>query len=101
MRGFRHVAMFTWTDEATEEQKRAVADRLAELPGRIPQIRAFDIGSDAGVSTGNHDFVLVADFADRDAYLAYRDDPAHRAVLTECITPILAGRAAVQCELAG
>lgn len=101
MRGFRHVVMFSWTDEATDEQKRAVAERLSALPGRIPQISGFDLGTDAGVNPGNHDFVVVADFADRDAYLVYRDDPAHQAVVEECVKPILASRAAIQYDLTG
>jgi hypothetical protein len=39
---------------------------------------------------------VVADFASIDAYLAYRDHPAHQAVLADRIRPILAARAAVQ-----
>lgn len=99
MRGFRHVVMFTWTAEATQEQKQAVAERLSELPGRIPQIRRYDLGTDAGINPGNHEFVVVADFAGREDYLVYRDDPAHQAVIEECIRPIVASRAAVQYEL--
>lgn len=101
MRGFRHVVMFTWTDEASDEQKQRVAERLAALPGLIPELRAYDFGPDAGMNPGNKDFVVVADFADREAYLTYRDHPDHRAAIDECITPILASRAAVQYELGG
>lgn len=101
MRGFRHVVMFSWTGEATDEQKRTVVERLSVLPDRIPQIKGFDMGTDAGLNPGNHEFVVVADFADRDAYLTYRDDPVHRAVVDECIKPILASRAAIQYDLPG
>lgn len=52
-----------------------------------------------GINEGNHDFVVVADFADRDGYLVYRDHPVHRTVSKESITPIVADRAAVQYEL--
>ena len=31
-------------------------------------------------------------------YLAYRDDPTHRAIIAEHIQPIIATRAAVQFE---
>lgn len=98
MAGFRHVVLFRWTAEATEEQKRTLVERLRELPGRIPEIEAYAIGEDAGVNPGNFDFAVVGDFADRDAYVAYRDHPAHRAVIEECLRPILAERAAVQYE---
>lgn len=98
MSGFRHVVMFVWSEGTTTGQQDEVAARLGALPGVIPEIRAY-AGADAGVNPGNHDFVVVADFADRDGYLAYRDHPAHRAVIDECITPIVAERAAVQYAL--
>jgi hypothetical protein len=95
---FRHVVLFRWTDEATEEQKKAVAERLAGLPGAIPEIKAYHFGVDAGINEGNHDFVVVADFADRASYLTYRDHPVHRAAVDESIMPIMATRAAAQYE---
>ncbi|SDI01528.1 Stress responsive A/B Barrel Domain [Sinosporangium album] len=93
---FRHVVLFTWSADATDEQKAAVPRRLAELPGIIPQIRSYVLGPDAGVSTDTCDFAVVADFDSAEDFLAYRDHPAHQAVIAESIKPILAGRAAVQ-----
>ncbi|NUW32280.1 Dabb family protein [Nonomuraea sp. SMC257] len=95
----RHVALFTWTDDATDEQKAAVATALGTLPAAIPQIRAYTFGPDAGINQGNHDFAVVADFDDLDDYLVYRDDAGHQAVIAEYIKPILASRAAVQLSL--
>ena len=94
----RHVVLFTWTPEATQDQRRAVAAELRKLPGLIPELRGYDVGPDAGINQGNHDFAVVADFADRAGYLAYRDHPAHRAVIDQHITPIVSARAAVQYE---
>lgn len=95
---FRHVVLFRWTEDATDERLAALVRRLKDLPGQIPEVRAYAIGADAGVNPGNYDFAVAADFADRDGYVAYRDHPAHRAVVEECIRPILAERAAVQYE---
>jgi hypothetical protein len=99
MAGIRHVVVFRWHPDATEEQKRTLKDRLTELPGRIPEIDAYAVGGDAGINPGNFDFAVVADFADREAYAVYRDHPVHRAVIDECVKPIVAERAAVQYEL--
>jgi hypothetical protein len=93
---FRHVVLFRWTEDATEEQKTILEDRLATLPGTIPEIAEYQFGVDAGINDGNYDFVVVADFADRASYLTYRDHPAHRAAVDECIKPIMAARAAAQ-----
>ncbi len=96
MAGFRHAVLFRWREDATEQRKKTLEERLRELPGLIPEIEAYDIGADAGVNAGNFDYAVVADFADRDAYLVYRDHPAHTAVINECLKPILADRAAIQ-----
>ncbi|MEO3873822.1 Dabb family protein [Nonomuraea sp. B12E4] len=95
----RHIVMFTWKEEATAEQKEAVASELGKLQGVIPQIRALTLGGDAGINQGNHDFALVADFDDVEGYLAYRDHPRHQAVIAERIRPILAARAAAQLKV--
>ncbi|GHE37686.1 stress protein [Streptosporangium violaceochromogenes] len=93
---FRHVVLFTWAEEATDEQRDAVATELRALPGIIPEIRAYAVGPDAKVNPGNHEFAVVADFDGVEDYLTYRDHPAHQAVITRFIKPILASRAAVQ-----
>ncbi|MFC5181050.1 Dabb family protein [Actinomadura harenae] len=98
MTGFRHVVLFTWIEGTTTAQVEEVAARLSDLPGVVPEIRAYSLGSDAGVNPGSADFAIVADFDDRDAYLAYRDNPEHRAVV-DGMKPLIASRTAVQYEL--
>ena len=44
---------------------------------------------------------MVAEFADANAYEAYRDHPAHRSLIRELVEPITAQRASVQFELPG
>ncbi|GAA2091558.1 Dabb family protein [Actinomadura alba] len=94
----RHVVLFTWAEGTTGEQLERLTTRLAELPGLIPEIESFDFGSDAEINEGNHDFGIVAEFADRDSFVVYRDHPAHQAVIKECIAPIRDQRAALQFE---
>ena len=96
---FRHVVMMRWAPDATGAQKAAVRAGLEDLPGRIPEIRSYSLGTDARVNEGNFDFVVVADFDDVEGYLVYRDHPAHVAVITHHIRPILAERSAVQHEI--
>ena len=93
---FRHVVLLRWKPEATPEQRAAVETGLATLPGVIPEIRSYTIGTDAHVNEGNYDLVVVADFDDVDGYLVYRDNADHRAVIRDTIAPILAERAAIQ-----
>jgi len=97
--GFRHVVLFQWREGTTAEQVRTLEERLNELPGVIPELRAYAVGGDVGLSPGNVDFGVVADFADREAYLVYRDHPTHREVIEECVKPIVAERHAIQYTL--
>jgi hypothetical protein len=97
-RMIRHVVLFRWTEEATEEQKQRVAAEIARLPSFVPSLRAFHIGSDLGINPGNFDFAVAADFDDADGYLAYRDHPEHRAMISQFILPVAAHRVAVQYE---
>jgi hypothetical protein len=92
----RHVALFSWTAEATDEQKQRVATELRKLPPLMSGLRAYHAGPDAGLSPGNFEFGVVADFDDEDSYRAYRDHPAHRAVIEEFIAPIRRDRGALQ-----
>lgn len=96
----RHVVGLTWTVDATDADVAAVRAALAELPGQIPEIRGYTFGTDLGLVDGNADFAIVADFDDVDGWRRYQRHPAHQAVLTDRIRPILAARAAVQLEFA-
>ena len=96
---FHHVVVFTWRDGTTEEQVAAVAAELAKLPEEIPAIRRYEFGPDAGLDPANADFAVAAAFADAGGYLAYRDHPAHRKVVEDYISPVVASRSRVQFEV--
>lgn len=96
----RHIVLFTWKPDTTDEAKAKVGSELSLLSKTMPGIRAYHFGADAGlVAAGNADFALTADFDDADAYLAYRNHPAHLEVLEKTIKPILQLRVAVQLEI--
>ena len=54
------------------------------------------MADDAGLSDGNADTVLIADFPDVEAFYRYAQDPVHLAVIAEHVRPYLAARSAVQ-----
>ena len=91
--------VFRWKPEATEEQRQRVSTELARLPSLLPTLRTYEFGSDLGVNEGSYDFAVLAGFDDMAGYLAYRDDPGHRAIIRDHIIPITESRAAVQFEV--
>lgn len=96
---FRHVVLLRWKDGTTADELAHLESGLAELPALIPEIRNYQFGADAKVNDGTFDLAIVADFDDVDAYLVYRDHPAHVAVITDRVRPIVEERVAVQHEL--
>ena len=96
---FRHVVMFRWTADATDESKARVATELATMPPEIDAISHYTFGPDVGLADGNWDFAVVADFADVAGYIAYRDHGSHQALIAQWIRPIIAERAAVQFDV--
>lgn len=95
----RHTVVFRWKPEATAEEVERIAAELRKLPARIPEIRAYYCGANAGISPGTADFAVTADFDDEAGFVAYRDHPEHREIIQRLISPITAQRAAVQFEL--
>jgi Stress responsive A/B Barrel Domain len=95
----RHVVVFSWLPEATDEQKQRAAAEIATLPPLMQGLVSYSFGPDAGLAAGNADFTIIADFDDADAYLAYRDHPAHVDVIKRAIQPIVRQRMGVQLEI--
>ena len=95
----RHVVLFTWKPEATEEQKQAVHAELAKMPPAIDVIRAYKYGPDAGINPANSDYVVVADFDNLAGYLAYRENKEHQKIVETFVQPIVGARGAVQYEV--
>jgi hypothetical protein len=95
---FRHVVMFRFAHDTTDEQKEALRAGLRRLPEIIPEIRAYRFGDDLGLRDDNFDFVVTADFDDLDSFVTYRDNPDHQKAIADLIAPIITARAAVQFE---
>jgi hypothetical protein len=95
----RHVVVFRWTENMTEEnEKQATAELMALVP-RLPGLRAYHAGPDAGLVEGNFDYAVVADFDDADSYLAYRNNAEHQDIIRRLTAPNTAARASVQYEI--
>jgi hypothetical protein len=94
----RHIALLTFVPDATDEQIDALEAAMSRLPARLPKLRSYKYGRDAGLNAGQANFAIVADFDNVADYVEYRDDAEHRRIIAELITPILASRTAAQYE---
>lgn len=96
MSTLRHTLFFRFKDDVTEEQKQAMKDGLASLPGIMPFIRRYEFGEDLGLGDGNPDMALVADFDSEEDWRTYSDHPEHMKVVVENIRPIMSEVTRVQ-----
>src|ERR1700758_703602 len=95
----RHVAIFTWDDEMTDDMEKQLATELTALAPKLAGLLSYHCGPDAGIVEGNFDFAVVADFDDAESYLAYRDNPEHREIISRLSGPHARSRAALQYEI--
>jgi hypothetical protein len=75
-----HIVCWKYKPEVTEDQRNDHLARLRALPGMIPDIISFNVGSDILHLDRSFDTGLVSVFADRAALDAYTDHPEHQKV---------------------
>jgi hypothetical protein len=95
----RHVVLFTWDEEMTDELERQFAAELTALAPRLAGLRSYHAGPDAGIIEGNFDFAVVADFDNAESYLAYRSNAEHQDIISRMSAPHAKSRASVQYEI--
>lgn len=95
---FRHVVMFKWADHVDAEHVEKVSSGLSALPTEIDVIRSYVHGRDVGVSEGNYDYAVVADFDNVADFHTYRDHPQHVQLVAELIRDHVTDRAAIQYQ---
>ena len=75
----RHVAMFRWKDDVTNDEKVAARDALANLKSTVPSVVEYTVGFDIERNPNNWDMVLVSDFEDVKGLEAYFAHPVMNA----------------------
>ncbi|BBY31209.1 Dabb family protein [Mycolicibacterium sediminis] len=92
----RNVVMAKLVADHDVDEVASIQDGLRNLD--LPGTLRYTVGSDAGLREGNWDFVIVADFADVDAYRAYDADAAHNELRAR-LAPMVEQIARAQFEL--
>jgi len=97
----RHIALLSFTPDATPDRIDALDAGLRTLPDHIDTIVRFACGRDIGLTPTARDYAVVADFANETDYLGYAADPYHLDVIARLVTPILEDVVRVQFVLVG
>jgi hypothetical protein len=80
-----HVVMWKFKDTAEgrgkDENLAMAVQQLKGLQGKIPEIRALQVGTDIVHSPQSYDLALVTGFDSLQALETYRDHPEHQRVV--------------------
>jgi hypothetical protein len=95
----RHIVLLTLRSDAPPGSAGAIVEALKGLSSSVPSIRDYQAGVDLRIVPGNASVAATATFDDEAGFLAYRDHPAHRAVIEQYIDPVRESRAAIQFEM--
>ena len=76
----RHVVLFGFTPETTPDQVRAIEEAFAALPGQIPEIVAFEWGTDVSVENAARGYThcFLVSFRNEAGRAIYLPHPAHQ-----------------------
>ena len=96
----RHISLLTFTPGTDDEWVQELRSTLGAMASSLDGLIGFSCDPDAGINEGTADVAIIAEFDTEAAYLAYRDLPEHRRILTEVIGPRLAQRTACQTRSA-
>jgi hypothetical protein len=76
-----HIVCWKYKPETTDEQREDHRSKLRALPGMIPNIESFEVGSDILHLERSFDTGLVAKYPERAALDFYNDHPEHQKVV--------------------
>ena len=78
----RHIVMFKIKEGLNKDEKtRELKDALEQLPGKINEIKHYEIGINETESDRAFDISLVSDFNNNESLDAYRIHPEHQKVV--------------------
>jgi catechol 2,3-dioxygenase-like lactoylglutathione lyase family enzyme len=96
---FRQVVAHRWAAGADPAARAAFRRALASLRA-VPEVASLRGGDDAGHFAGNHDFVVVQDFADFAAARRYVASDLHQAFVSDHARRVVDSRVVVQHDWA-
>jgi len=94
----QHITLIYFKPDTSAERKQKVLAAFRQLPELIPGIQAFRTGLDLELLEGNAGLAVVAEFATREAFLAYSTHEAHTEVIFPVCGEVMESYATTQFE---
>lgn len=94
----KHIVCFK-LNENTAKEKESAKEILLSMTGKVPQIRAIEVGVDFLASVRSYDLILQVTLDDRKALDEYQADEYHCGVVKKYIHEHTSASVAVDYEL--
>lgn len=96
----KHIVLFRFTDESTEEQRAALVDELNGFPAKFPAMQNWTLGLNRSSRDDRFTHGFVVEFDTEDLLEGYLRSDTHETFVRERFRPIIAERAIVSYEYA-
>ncbi len=78
----KHIVLVKFKQGTPRSEIEKIIEGLRGLPGRIPEIRGYEVGEDVVHSPRSFDLAIIGRYDDLDALKRYQDHPAHVPIAT-------------------
>jgi len=79
----RHIVLFRFTGDVSNERRETFADQLRALKVSIPEVREMEVTFDIAHTPNSYDLSLYSTFDSMDDVNSYAIHPEHLKVLDE------------------
>ena len=91
----KHILLFRFTDESTDQQRQSMLDELATFPERFPAMRSWTMGENRSSRDDRFSHGLVVEFETEEQLVEYLATEEHERFVQERFRPIIHERAIV------
>jgi hypothetical protein len=95
----RHIALFRLAPDLSPQRRSAFVEAARRLAEYIPSVASLEAGPNLALQPGGFDFALLLDFADEEAFHAYKVHSAHVRFIDDHVRPCVTETARTQIRL--
>ena len=81
----KHIVMFEFQRNTSDEDLQEIKDALFKLPRQVPGVLSYEMGQDLKLQKNNKQLAWAATFRNAEAFAKYQAHPAHTDVVLNVI----------------
>ena len=88
----KHILLFRFTDDSTDQQRQSMLDELATFPAQYPAMRSWTMGENRSSRDDRFSHGFVVEFETEEQLVDYLATETHERFVRERFKPIIAER---------